>query len=152
MPLGRRTLSRTRTPSHFSTPDHGPSSESSNPWRKVSVAGSYTPKPAANSQYAQGMPRASAAKRPLDIPLAFRRIRKAVEPFATAAMFELAADGFDIQMHTHRHRTPARMDLFEKELRDNRVRIEELTGRDLGSARDRIEFWLALRGRELVTN
>ncbi len=30
-------------------------------------------------------------------------------------------------------------------------RIEELTGRDLRSARDRIEFWLALRGRELVT-
>src|SRR4051812_43073046 len=29
-------------------------------------------------------------------------------------------------------------------------RIEELTGRDLSSARDRIEFWLALRGRELV--
>jgi purine catabolism regulator len=30
-------------------------------------------------------------------------------------------------------------------------KIEELTGRDLTSARDRIEFWLALRGRELVT-
>jgi DNA-binding PucR family transcriptional regulator len=29
-------------------------------------------------------------------------------------------------------------------------RVEELTGRDLSSARDRIEFWLALRGRELV--
>lgn len=29
-------------------------------------------------------------------------------------------------------------------------RVEELTGRDLGNARDRIEFWLALRGRELV--
>jgi purine catabolism regulator len=29
-------------------------------------------------------------------------------------------------------------------------RIEELTGRDLTSARDRIEFWLALRGSELV--
>jgi purine catabolism regulator len=29
-------------------------------------------------------------------------------------------------------------------------RIEELTGRDLGNARDRIDFWLALRGRELV--
>jgi purine catabolism regulator len=29
-------------------------------------------------------------------------------------------------------------------------RVEELTGRDLRSARDRIEFWLALRGRELV--
>jgi purine catabolism regulator len=30
-------------------------------------------------------------------------------------------------------------------------KIEELTGRDLASARDRIEFWLALRGRELVS-
>jgi PucR family transcriptional regulator, purine catabolism regulatory protein len=29
-------------------------------------------------------------------------------------------------------------------------RVEELTGRDLSRARDRIEFWLALRGRELV--
>jgi purine catabolism regulator len=29
-------------------------------------------------------------------------------------------------------------------------RIEELTGRDLSNARDRIDFWLALRGRELV--
>ncbi|HET9718515.1 MAG TPA: PucR family transcriptional regulator ligand-binding domain-containing protein [Solirubrobacteraceae bacterium] len=29
-------------------------------------------------------------------------------------------------------------------------RVEELTGRDLACARDRIEFWLALRGRELV--
>ncbi len=29
-------------------------------------------------------------------------------------------------------------------------KIQELTGRDLGSARDRIEFWLALRGREIV--
>jgi purine catabolism regulator len=31
-------------------------------------------------------------------------------------------------------------------------KIEELTGRDLSSARDRIEFWLALRGREIVTH
>ena len=29
-------------------------------------------------------------------------------------------------------------------------RVEQLTGRDLGTARDRIEFWLALRARELV--
>jgi len=29
-------------------------------------------------------------------------------------------------------------------------RVEELTGRSLASARDRIDFWLALRGRELV--
>lgn len=29
-------------------------------------------------------------------------------------------------------------------------KIEELTGRDLARARDRIEFWLALRGREMA--
>jgi len=29
-------------------------------------------------------------------------------------------------------------------------RVEELTGRSSDSARDRIDFWLALRGRELV--
>ena len=29
-------------------------------------------------------------------------------------------------------------------------KVEELTGRDLSNARDRIDFWLALRGRELV--
>jgi PucR family transcriptional regulator, purine catabolism regulatory protein len=30
-------------------------------------------------------------------------------------------------------------------------RVEELTGRSLDSARDRIDFWLALRGRELIS-
>ena len=34
-------------------------------------------------------------------------------------------------------------------LRYRMRKVEELTGRDLSSARDRIEFWLALRGREL---
>src|SRR5439155_24721427 len=29
-------------------------------------------------------------------------------------------------------------------------KVEDLTGRDLSNARDRIEFWLALRGRELA--
>jgi purine catabolism regulator len=29
-------------------------------------------------------------------------------------------------------------------------RVEQLTGRDFSRARDRIEFWLALRGRELT--
>ena len=35
-------------------------------------------------------------------------------------------------------------------LRYRMRRIEELTGRDLARARDRIELWLALRGRELM--
>src|SRR5205823_3974996 len=36
-------------------------------------------------------------------------------------------------------------------LRYRMRKVEELTGRDLGRAHDRIEFWLALRARELVT-
>jgi PucR family transcriptional regulator, purine catabolism regulatory protein len=44
------------------------------------------------------------------------------------------------ELYCHRHT-----------LRYRIKRVEELTGRDLSTARDRIEFWLALRARELVT-
>ena len=44
------------------------------------------------------------------------------------------------QLYCHRHT-----------LRYRIRRVEELTGRSLDSARDRIDFWLALRGRELVS-
>ncbi len=43
------------------------------------------------------------------------------------------------RLYCHRHTLRYRM-----------RRVEELTGRNLANARDRIEFWLALRGRELV--
>jgi purine catabolism regulator len=43
------------------------------------------------------------------------------------------------QLYCHRHT-----------LRYRIRRVEELTGRSLDSARDRIDFWLALRGRELM--
>ena len=43
------------------------------------------------------------------------------------------------QVFCHRHTLRYRM-----------RRVEELTGRSLASQRDRIEFWLALRGRELA--
>ncbi len=43
------------------------------------------------------------------------------------------------QLYCHRHT-----------LRYRIRRVEELTGRSLDSARDRIDFWLALRGRELT--
>jgi purine catabolism regulator len=43
-------------------------------------------------------------------------------------------------LYCHRHTLRYRM-----------RRVEELTGRDLSSARDRIEFWLALRAKELVS-
>ena len=49
--------------------------------------------------------------------------------------WERAANALYCHRHTLRYRVK---------------RIEQLTGRDLASARDRIEFWLALRGRELA--
>ena len=46
-----------------------------------------------------------------------------------------AAESLGVHRHTLRHRIR---------------RIERLTGRDLGSARDRVELWLALKARELL--
>ena len=43
------------------------------------------------------------------------------------------------ELYCHRHTLRYRM-----------RKVEELTGRDLSRAHDRIEFWLALRARELV--
>src|SRR4029077_11665656 len=39
---------------------------------------------------------------------------------------EVAANNVDIQLHTHRHRTPVDENLFRREIRDNRERIEAL--------------------------
>lgn len=41
---------------------------------------------------------------------------------------ELACDGVDIQLHTHRHRTPLNERLFRREIEDNRRRIKDMTG------------------------
>jgi peptidoglycan/xylan/chitin deacetylase (PgdA/CDA1 family) len=40
----------------------------------------------------------------------------------------LAAEGVDIQLHTHRHRVPADRSLFMREIEDNRNSIEAMTG------------------------
>lgn len=43
---------------------------------------------------------------------------------------EISRDSaMDIELHTHRHRTPLDRDLFLREIRDNRRAIEEITGR-----------------------
>ena len=42
---------------------------------------------------------------------------------------QVARAGIDIQLHTHRHRTPLVRELFVRELRDNEARIEEITGK-----------------------
>jgi purine catabolism regulator len=51
------------------------------------------------------------------------------------ARWEAAAAELFVHRHTLRYRMR---------------KVEELTGRDLGSAHDRMEFWLALRARELL--
>jgi hypothetical protein len=45
-----------------------------------------------------------------------------------AEVKELSAAGLDVQLHTHRHRTPVDRDLFRREIRDNRERVQALTG------------------------
>ena len=42
---------------------------------------------------------------------------------------ELARQGVDFQLHTHRHRTPENDERFVQEIRENRERIESMTGK-----------------------
>jgi len=42
---------------------------------------------------------------------------------------EIARDGVDVQLHTHRHRTPDEEGLFRREIEDNRSRIQAITGK-----------------------
>ncbi len=42
---------------------------------------------------------------------------------------ELARRGIDFQLHTHRHRTPENDERFVEEIRENRQRIEAMTGK-----------------------
>jgi peptidoglycan/xylan/chitin deacetylase (PgdA/CDA1 family) len=46
-----------------------------------------------------------------------------------AEVSAVAAAGIDVQLHTHRHRTPGERPLFESEVEENRTRIERWTGR-----------------------
>ena len=71
---------------------------------------------------------------------------------------ELAERGFDIQLHTHRHRTPDDEALFRREIRDNRERVEELSGKPAahfcypsGVHAPSFLPWLAAEGVETAT-
>lgn len=54
-----------------------------------------------------------------------RRVLQLMNP---GEVKELAEQGVDFQLHTHRHRSPRERDLFHKELRDNRTSMERITG------------------------
>jgi peptidoglycan/xylan/chitin deacetylase (PgdA/CDA1 family) len=53
--------------------------------------------------------------------------RRVLQLMTTDEIREVAADGADVELHTHRHRAPRRRDLFDKEIEDNRMRLEPLT-------------------------
>jgi peptidoglycan/xylan/chitin deacetylase (PgdA/CDA1 family) len=55
-----------------------------------------------------------------------KRLLQIMQP---AEIREMAAAGFDIQLHTHRHITPLNEELFRREIADNRQRIVQTTGR-----------------------
>ncbi len=55
-----------------------------------------------------------------------------------------------IEHNGHWEKAAAALFCHRHTLRYRIRRVEQLTGRDCSSARDRIEFWLALRGRELA--
>jgi peptidoglycan/xylan/chitin deacetylase (PgdA/CDA1 family) len=63
---------------------------------------------------------------------------------------EIAQNGIDVQLHTHRHRTPEDEELFRREIRENRERIHAVAGSDpvhfcypLGVYRSQFFDWLA---------
>lgn len=45
-----------------------------------------------------------------------------------AEIAEIVSGGIDVQLHTHRHRTPADRALFSREIRDNREWLARITG------------------------
>ncbi len=70
----------------------------------------------------------------------------------------VASDGFDVQLHTHRHRTPRDRRLFLREITDNRERVETWTGRPathfcypIGDYASEFLPWLRSAGVETAT-
>jgi len=60
-----------------------------------------------------------------------------------------SVDAF-LEHNGHWERAAAQLFCHRHTLRYRIRRVEELTGRDLSNPRDRVDFWLALRGRELT--
>jgi peptidoglycan/xylan/chitin deacetylase (PgdA/CDA1 family) len=55
--------------------------------------------------------------------------KRIIQNLTVAEVGEVAANGIDVQLHTHRHRTPKDHALFMREIEDNRASIESITGR-----------------------
>ena len=55
--------------------------------------------------------------------------QRTMHNLSAAEVKQLANDGIDVQLHTHRHRTPRDRQLFLREIEDNRKVIQKMTGR-----------------------
>ncbi len=56
--------------------------------------------------------------------------RRLLTIMTPAEVTALASRGLDVQLHTHRHRTPGVRELFDDEIERNRERITEMTGQN----------------------
>jgi peptidoglycan/xylan/chitin deacetylase (PgdA/CDA1 family) len=66
---------------------------------------------------------------------------------------EIAKEGVDVQLHTHRHRTPEDEALFRREIADNRQRLQSIIGQNArhfcypsGVYRQKFVSWLEKEG------
>jgi len=96
---------------------------------------------------------AAALAQRLGIDYEQLRARRILHLMNPQEVRELAADGVDFQLHTHRHRTPLNEELFRQEIRDNRMRLASMIGAGqrhfcYPSGAHRPEFlpWLAAEG------
>lgn len=55
--------------------------------------------------------------------------QRTMHNLTAAEVKTLAHNGVDVQLHTHRHRTPKDRVLFLREIEDNRARIQQMTGK-----------------------
>jgi peptidoglycan/xylan/chitin deacetylase (PgdA/CDA1 family) len=55
--------------------------------------------------------------------------RRTLQILSPTKIAELAREGIDVQLHTHRHRLPDSCAMLQKEIEDNRREILELTGK-----------------------
>lgn len=65
----------------------------------------------------------------VDVDYEALRRRRVLQLMTPEEMRSAAAEGADVQLHTHRHRVPRDQALFAREIEDNRARLERATGR-----------------------
>ena len=68
-----------------------------------------------------------ALAKQLDVDYDVLLKRRALQSVSPDEVRQMAAAGVDIQLHTHRHRTPKDRELFIREIEDNRKCIQEMT-------------------------